>query len=94
LRATAGTFPSGIRFSSQGMIRHKKWVTIVWYCPNSAGGAMRVRIRLLVQLVILLGAGAYLFLHMQWLEDRPAPFAAPLDAGPHHHYISELSFRA
>jgi hypothetical protein len=55
---------------------------------------MSGRIRWLVQLMILLGAGAYLFLHMGWLEDRSAPFAGPRDVGPHHHYISELSFRA
>jgi hypothetical protein len=72
----------------------QKWVTIVWYRPNSAGVAMSVRIRWFVQLMIFLGAGTYLFLHMEWLEDRPAPFATPRDVGRHHHYISELSFRA
>jgi hypothetical protein len=51
-------------------------------------------VRWLVQLMILLGAGAYLFLHIEWLEDRPAPFAAPREIGPPHHYMSELSFRA
>jgi hypothetical protein len=41
----------------------------------------------------LIGAIVYLFLHMEWIEDRPVPFAAPRKVGPHHHYIIEPAFR-
>jgi hypothetical protein len=53
---------------------------------------MKVAVWLLAQ-AALIGAIVYLFLNMEWIEDRSVPFAVPREVGPHRHYISEPSFR-
>jgi hypothetical protein len=40
--------------------------------------------------MILLGAGAYLFLQMEWIEDRPIPLGAA-DRGD--RYFDETTYR-
>jgi hypothetical protein len=54
---------------------------------------MSVAVWSIVRAAALMAAIAYLFLHMEWREDRSSPFAFPSAAAADHRYIDEGAFR-
>jgi hypothetical protein len=52
-----------------------------------------MRIWWLVRSIVLLGAIAYVLLHMTWQEDRRVPLVSPGAADRGARYIDEMSYR-
>jgi hypothetical protein len=54
---------------------------------------MSVTVWWVVRAAALMAAIAYLFLHMEWLENRPSPFALPDAPAVDGRYIDETPTR-
>jgi hypothetical protein len=53
---------------------------------------MSVAVWWLLRVTALIGTILYLFLHMEWREDRLSPFALPSAPDADHRYVDERPF--